>query len=571
MGINGVESPMPFAQRPEPVAAPPVVADVIRGFAGTRPRVPRPDRWGLLVTVVAALLLLPVAAVVLRLGGESTAWASLVETLLGKYLLNTLVLVALVVAMAMPLGILPAWLVSTCEFPGRRILSWMLILPLALPTYVAAFVFYRVPEAAIPHLVKIRTTFGVDAFLAAELALRYGLLSLMLAAVLSPYVYLAARSAFTRQCRAQIESARLLGDGVTRAFLRVALPAARPALVAGGAFVAMEVANDYGAVHFFGVPTLSAGIFRTWFGSGDLVAALRLAALMIATVVGLLALERLLRGRARYSAAGADSRPLARRRLVGVKALLAFSVCLLPLTVGFLYPVARLGHWAWLHLAAEGFALPEGLRLGQSLGLAAGTTVAAAFLAALFAYAARLRGTTPRRVFLSIAGLGYAIPGAVVAVGVLSVTGAVDRLHLPLLPMLGGTVAALAFAYAVRFFAIPLKLSEAGLERIGRPVEEASRVLGASPWRTFLAIDLPLLKGPLVAAAILLFVDLLKELPLTLILRPAGFETLATTAFSLASEARLQACAVPSLLVVAAGVLPLILLDRRLGTGSHHG
>lgn len=529
----------------------------------------RPDRWGAVVVLGGVVLTLPLLAVLLRLGGESPAWESLVGNLLGGYIATTVGLVVLVVAIALPLGVLPAWLVSTCDFPGRRLLSWMLVLPLALPTYVAAFVFYRLPEAAIPALVRIRTEHGADAFLAAEFALRFGLLALMLAAVLYPYLYLAARSTFSRQCRSQIESARLLGDGIAGAFFRVALPAARPALVAGGAFVAMEVANDYGAVHFFGITTLSAGIFRTWFGSGDLVAALRLAALMMGTMLVLLALERLLRGRAR-ALTDSQGAPLARRRLTTGKGLLALIVCLVPLALGFLYPVGCLAHWAWLHLSAEGFALPAGLRPVPALGLAAATTLFATAFAALVSYAARLRATLPRRAACGLLALGYAIPGAVVAVGVLSVTGFIDRLHLPLLPLIGGTLPALAFAYAARYFAIPLKLAEAGLDRIGRPLEEASRVLGAPPGRTFLAISLPLLRGPLVAAAILLFVDLLKELPLTLILRPAGFETLATTAFSLASEARLQACAVPSLLVIAAGVVPLFWLEKRLSPSRRH-
>ena len=528
-----------------------------------------PDRWGALVVLAGVVLTLPLLAVVLRLGGESPAWESVAGNLLGDYIAMTVGLVVLVVAIALPLGVLPAWLVSTCDFPGRRLLSWMLVLPLALPTYVAAFVFYRLPEAAIPWLVRVRTAYGADAFLTAECALRFGLLALMLAAVLYPYLYLAARSAFSRQCRSQIESARLLGDGIAGAFFRVALPAARPALVAGGAFVAMEVANDYGAVHFFGIPTLSAGIFRTWFGSGDLVAALRLAALMMGTMLVLLALERLLRGRARYLAESQGS-PLTPRRLPPGKGILALIVCLVPLSIGFFYPVGCLAYWAWLHVAAEGFALPSGLRLFPALGLAAVTTGVATLCAAMVAYAVRLRATLSRRSASGLLALGYAIPGAVVAVGVLSVTGFIDRLHLPWLPMLGGTLSALGFAYAARYFAIPLKLAEAGLDRIGRPLEEASRVLGAPPGRTFLAISLPLLRGPLVAAAILLFVDLLKELPLTLILRPAGFETLATTAFSLASEARLQACAVPSLLVIAAGVVPLFLLEKRLSPSSRH-
>lgn len=531
----------------------------------------RGDRWGGGAALLTGIIALPLLAILFYLGQESVEWSHLAETVLVRYLTNTLILVVGVSLLVLVMGVVPAWLVTTCEFRGRRVLSWALILPLAIPTYIAAFVFYQGPEAAIPMLIQVRMRFGVEAFLLAEQIIRYGLLIVMLAAVLYPYVYLACCSAFSRQSRALIEAARCLGDSPTRSFLRAALPMARPGIVAGVALVIMEVINDYGAVHFFGVPTLTEGVFRTWFGMGDKVAALRLAGIMMIVVAALLMLEQWLRGRARYVEADAGSIPMKRLPLGGGKAALALLVCSVPVALGFLFPVGRLVHWAGLHLLSDsegGF--PAGLALVRGFGLALATAVVVTALAALFMYAVRLRESRLRRLLGRIAGMGYATPGAVIAVGVLVVFGTLDRLELPLLPLVSGTLFVIAFAYTVRFFAIPLQLARAGLERIGKPLEEASRLLGHPPLRTFLRVDLPLLRAPLIAAGMLLFVDILKELPLTLILRPANFETLATTAYSLASEARLQACAVPALLIVAVGAIGLLVMNRWLQPPSPH-
>ncbi len=241
------------------------------------------------------------------------------------------------------------------------------------------------------------------------------------------------------------------------------------------------------------------------------------------------------------------------------------------MALGFLYPVIRLGHWAGLHFLSDaGGGFPAGAALGRGLGLALATAVVVTAMAVLFAYAVRLRESRLRRFFGRVAGMGYATPGAVIAVGVLMVFGTLDRLALPFLPLVSGTLFVIAFAYMLRFFAIPLHLSRAGLERIGKPLEEASRLLGHPPLRTFLQVDFPLLRAPLAAAGMLLFVDILKELPLTLILRPANFETLATTAYSLASETRLHACAVPSLLIVAVGATGLLVMNRWLQSSPNH-
>ena len=523
----------------------------------------RPDRWGTFSFLVVSAICLPIAAVLIQVGQESESWDNLVKTVLGGYLLNTLILVVGVALVACLVAVPTAWLVTCFEFPGRRILSWALVLPLAFPTYVAAFVFYQGSESAIPFLIWVRNNWGIETFLTFESIIRYGILIVMMAAVLYPYIYLACRSSFAQQGRTLLEAARVLGDSPRQVFFRVGLPMARPGMVAGVALVIMEVINDYGAVHFFGVPTLTEGMFRTWFGMGDKVAALRLASIVMVSIAILLAVEQLMRGRAQYVEIDDSSAPLARVRLSGFRSWLAAFVCLLPLAIGFLYPFGKMVRWAWLHLASDaGFLFSSGEAIARGTGLAAATAIFMPLLAAVFAYAVRQRENQRHKLMDRLAGLGYATPGAVIAVGVLVVFGTFDRWDVPFIPLLSGSLLVIGFAYVVRFFAIPLQFSRAGMERIGKPVEEASRLLGHGPLATFLRVDLPLLKGPLIAAGMLLFVDILKELPLTLILRPANFETLATTAFSLAKESRLQACAVPSLMIVLAGAIGLLVMNR---------
>lgn len=527
-----------------------------------------PDRWGWFAGGIALAVMLPLGAVLFFLLRPGPEWEHLQATVLPKYLGNTLLLLSSVLVLSLLMGVPTAWLVSAFDFPGRNLYSWALILPLAIPTYVAAFVYFEGPEAAIPLLIEIRKSWGVDAFLAAEAVIRYGLLIILLSAVLYPYVYLGARSAFQQQGRDVLEASRCLGSSSRGTFFRIALPLARPGIVAGAALVGMEVINEYGAVHFFGVPTLTEGIFRTWFGMNDKASALRLAAIVMISVLVLLAAEKVLRGKGRFTTENTCSHPPARSLLRGGKGWFACLVCLVPLLLGFLYPVARLLTWAVPQVQSGSTVFPSWAAILRGTGVATLTALLVTMIAGLFAYAIRLRPSRSRESLAKVATLGYAIPGAVVAVGVLSFLGLIDRGDVPGLPILGGTLFAIGFAYFVRFFAIPCQLSGAGLDRIGSGVEEASRVLGHGPMATFLKIDLPLLRGPLFAAAILLFVDLLKELPLTMILRPANFETLATSAFSLAKEARLHACSVPSLLIVLVGGIGLFLMNRRMNSGT---
>lgn len=525
------------------------------------------DAWTATTTPLALLILLPLAAVIVGLGVPGPEWGHIAETVLGSYIFNTVLLIFAGSFLALLFAVPTAWLVAVFDFPGRRVFEWALVLPLAIPTYVAAFTYVSIPEAAIPLLVAIREQFGVTAFQAAESALRYGLLSVLLAGVLYPYIYLSARASFSRQQRSVIEAAQVLGRPSGTVFRTIALPLARPAIVAGLSLVIMEIVNDYGAVHFFGVPTLTEGIFRTWFGLGDRVSAVRLAGIVMLCVLAFIWLESLQRGRARYVEDVGSESPLSRRHLRGRNGILASLTCLLPLSIGFLYPVGTLLRWS---LSLDELGLRRSWsHLGQSLLLAFITAAAITGLALLFAYARKLHPTRWYRTLIRFATAGYAVPGAVVALGVMVCLGLLDnffawtRAHTGIPDFyLSGSLFAIFSAYIVRFLAVAFQPAKAGLERICGSMDEASRVLGKSPASTLWRINLPLLRGTLLGALMLVFVDILKELPLTLILRPANFDTLATIAFGMATEGQIHDSAVPSLMIVATGAVGLMILNR---------
>lgn len=520
-------------------------------------RLPRLDPWTTASVLLAVVILLPMGAVLLGIFQSGPEWPHVAETVLATYFWNTVLLVVTVSILSLLMAIPAAWLLSAFAVPGRRWLEWAMVLPLAIPTYVSAFVYMDLKERAFPLLIWIRQNWGIEAFLHAESLIRYGLLSLLMAGVLYPYLFLGVRAAFLVQRRNVIEAAQLLGGSPARVFFTVALPLARPAIIAGLSLIFMEVINDYGAVHFFGVPTLTEGIFRTWFGLGDRASALRLAAIMMLMVLGFLLAEKAQRGRARFSETGNDTSPLAHRPLRPPAAAFAFLTCLTPLFLGFLFPVSVLLRWAWMtrHLFQ-----PAGMvaRVGASLTLAIGTSLLLTVLAVLTVYACRLNPSRRLDHLNRLALLGYAIPGAVIAVGVM-VTIAFFSRWLPL----QGTIHVIGFAYLVRFFAVPVQPIKASMTRVCGGLDEASRSLGHPPAQTLFRINLPLIRGTLFSATMLVFVDILKELPLTMILRPPEFDTLATFTFSLAGEVgRIHECAIPSLLIILLAAIGLMGLNR---------
>ena len=536
------------------------------------PRLPALSLAGL---ALAALVSLPLLAVLLAAAVPAGAvWVHIAATTLPEMLGNSAMLAALVAAMAGSAGALTAWLITACRFPGHRMLEVALLLPLAMPAYVSAYAYTWLLDAAGPVQSAIRAATGLtwrEMAWFPEIRSLPGA-ALVLAMVLYPYVYLLCRNAFLGQSTCLVEVSRTLGHSLGQTFLRVALPLARPALAAGLGLTLMEVLADFGTVQHFGVRTLTTGIYETWFGLEDRGAASQLAAALLGCVAMLLLLERLARGGRRFhptTTRHSPFRPVALNGLLGIAAMLS---CLAPVLLGFALPAGTL-----LHLMLEG-GDPLTLRglmpfATNSLLLSGLTALLAVALAAVLAWGARLYAGAAPRWALRIAGLGYALPGSVIAVGTLMPFGLFDnaldgwmRAHLGLSVglMLSGSVAALVFAYLVRFMAVALGSLESGLARLKPSMRDAARSLGASGGRAIWRVEVPLARGAMLSAAILVFVDTMKELPATLIIRPFNFDTLAVRVYTLASDERLAEASTGALLIVLVGLLPLWVLTRAM-------
>ncbi|HEX5611075.1 MAG TPA: iron ABC transporter permease [Burkholderiales bacterium] len=513
--------------------------------------------------LVAMLVAVPVLVVVLNLfvpRGET--WAHLASTVLPEYVLNTCILAALVATGVIVVGVGCAWLASACRFPMAGFFQWALLLPLATPAYVMAYAYTDFLQFSGPLQSALRAATGWragDYWFPDVRSL--GGAAFVLTFVLYPYVYLLARTAFLERSASAQESARLLGYGPWSSFFRIALPLARPGIAAGTALCLMETLADYGAVAYFGVDTFSTGIFRAWFSLGDPVAAAQLGALLLAGVAAVLTLERLARGGAAFHSTSA--RRAASHSLSGARALGAWVACITPLMLGFVLPAALL-----VRLALQEQEIAVGARFARlawnSLTLAALAAVLAVACALIVAYAVRARPGFAERAASRIAGFGYAIPGVVIAVGVMVPLSSLDRWIGGGALLFSGTIVALLYAYQVRFLAVALQSIEAGLARIRRSMDDAARILGAGPAATLARVHAPLLARSLMAAALLVFVDVMKELPATLALRPFNFDTLAVQTFNFAKDERLAEASIPALAIVAVGLIPVYLLARGL-------
>lgn len=504
-------------------------------------------RGNRLIQALTVLLLAPLVVVVTApLHSNTTEWAFVVRELLPSHLKETGLLLTIAVLLAAVLGTGSAWLVSAFDFPGRDLFRWALVLPLALPTYISAITF--------------ASLFGPTGSLRLQLGLPFDVVNLpglavVFALVLYPYVYLPARAAFSAGMSAQLDAARMLGGGALRRFLRIAAPLARPAIAGGAFLVAMEVLNDYGAVKYYGVHTLTAGIFRSWGGLYDVGSALRLSGLLLALVLLLIWIEGRIRRNALHSTANRASE---RARLKGWRSAAAAVACSILLFAAFLLPAGAIVRDAFRTADLSQFAqvLPA---LGNTLFV--GTISAALTLAfaVLLAYHERYQRRSSR--LARWAGIGYAVPGAVIALGVMALAGWIgERTGIILI----GTIGLLAYAFSVRFLALAGQPLRAGLAQQQRSLDESARMLGASPLRTFMSVNMPLLRPALIAAALLVLMEVVKELPLTMILRPFDFDTLSTRVFELARIEQWPDAALPALLIVLCGLVPVLLLDRLL-------
>ena len=540
------------------------------------------DRFFLAPAVICALVVTPILAVALNGLAHTDLIDHLVHTVLPTYVANTALLALGVTIGTGVIGVGTAWLVTMCRFPGRRVLEWALVLPLAAPAYVLAYTYTNFLEHAGPVQELLRQTFdlGPRAYWFPEVRSLGGAI-VMLTATMFPYVYLLSRAAFIEQSVCVLEVSRTLGQSPARAFLRVALPLARPAIVAGVALALMETLADYGTVSYFGVQTFTTGIYRAIFSFGDRVAAAQLATGLLAFVILVIALERISRGRRRFDHTTNTHRALPGFRLTGWKAAGAILACGLPVFVGFLLPAILL-----IHMTVTGGHTMFGARYLtltlNSVTLAGITALLAVLVSLLLAYANRLSKDRATHILTRLAALGYAVPGSVIAIGILIPFSVVDRsvddaarslFGLSTGLLVTGTIVALVYAYLVRFLAVSLQTAEAGLTKITPSMDQAARVLGHAPRATLKRVHFPMLRSSLLTAGLIVFVDVMKELPATMILRPFNFDTLAVQAHNLAADERLTQASTPALTIVAVGLLPVILLSRQIAKSraGHRG
>jgi len=529
---------------------------------------PAQRRWYLIVFAIASLVVLPLSVLLLSWQTlDREIWAHLWETQMLRLLGNTLSLVLGVGVGVTLLGVSLAWLTSLCEFPGRRWLDWALMLPFAIPAYVLAFVFVGLLDFAGPAQTLLRSWFGADLRLPSVRST--GGVITVLVLVFYPYVYLLARSAFLAQGKGLMEAARVLGQTPWQAFWRVALPMARPAIGAGVALALMETLADFGAVSVFNFDTFTTAIYKTWYGFYSLTTATQLAGLLLLAVMLVLYAERRTRGAARPS----NERPRSQAlyHLKGGKALAACVWCGLVLLCAFVIPLLQLLVWFWQR---GRFDLDEryvGIT-AHTLALGAMAALITVAVALLLVFARRQAPTRTIRSAVGLANLGYALPGSVLAVSIMLAFSYLDReVVIPLSswlggagkPLLLGSLFALLLAYLIRFIAVAFGPLEGSLARIRPSLPEAARSLGVSGPRLFARVYLPLLVPGVLSAALLVFVDVLKEMPATLLLRPFGWSTLSVRVFEMTSEGEWARAALPALTLVLVGLVPVILLIRR--------
>lgn len=539
---------------------------------------PQTWRWFLLLLPVVALVLLPLISIIfMSFSPSENIWPHLISTILPRSIRDTFLLMSGVGILSLLIGTSTAWLVTMYEFKGKRFFDWALLLPLAMPTYMIAYCSVDLLEYSGPVQTSLRHVFGWQDsrdYWFPNIATLPGAI-LVMSLVLYPYVYLAARASFMQQSVKVLEVARTLGRSPFGAFISVGLPLARPHLIAGLVLALMECLNDYGAVAYFGVETLTASVYSTWLERSNLGGAAQIATLMLLIVVTLLYVEQKARSRQKYYSPTGHGHRLPVTNLTGWAGALAIFICAVPFFLGFVLPFLILLNasfrfidflWTDIFWRAAGF----------SLMLAALTSVIAVSVALLLSYGKRVTSHPWLKPVNWLAGTGYAIPGAILAIGILIPLATFDNMVDSLMRstfgistglLLSGSVIGLLFAYLVRFLAISLGTIEAGFHKVSPNLDGAARTLGQNGVGAFTTVLLPIMRAPIAAAALLVFVDTMKELPATLLLRPFNFDSLATLVFEFASREEFEEAGLAGLTIVAFGLVPLLLLNRTVSSG----
>ncbi|MBT05573.1 MAG: iron ABC transporter permease [Rhodospirillaceae bacterium] len=528
--------------------------------------------------LLAGMLCLPTIVIFAHLFiPMEEVWRHLLDTVLVRYITNTVFLALGVGMIGLIVGTLTGWLSANFEFPGHRLLHWALLLPLAVPTYATAFSYGGLCEFSGPIQTTLRDIFGWNKgdYWFPEVRSIGGAIFVM-SFVLYPYVYLLGRAAFVGQARNYDDSARVLGRSSWGILRDISFPLARPSLIAGLALMLMEALSDFGAVQYLAVDTFTTGVYRTWFALGSPEGAARLASMLLLIIFLILLIEQRSRGQARYYQVTGRSHLKEKFQLVGLKGISATFICSIPVFLGFILPVGYL-----LFLSLPAWAVMMGDRfvehLWNSFSLAALTSLLAMIFALFLVYSVRMGAGPLNTIFCRIISLGYGFPGSVIAIGVLipmawldyriddftrNAFGASTGL------ILTGGMAVVIFAYLVRFMALGLHSLQSSMELLAPNLDSAAQTLGANWWRRLSSIHIPLMTGGLLTGALLVFVDVMKELPATLILRPFNYDTLAVKAYELASDEALAASGCYALTIVAVGLIPVILISRSVETSG---
>ena len=539
------------------------------------------NAWTIFVVAIASLISAPVIFVLSSIFSDTgEIWSHLASTVLPRYLLNSFILMLGVGCGVSVIGVGAAWLVTMCRFPGSRIFEWAMLLPLATPAYILAYTYTELLEFYGPVQMWLREIFGwtsVSDYWFPQIRSLGGAIAL-LTLTLYPYVYLLTRVAFLEQSTCTLEASRSLGANPWRSFFTIALPLARPAIMAGLALALMETLNDFGTVQYFGVDTFTTGIYRTWFGMGERVAAAQLAAVLLLFILWLILLELWSRRQAKYYQTTSQQQQLKRFPLDGIRGIATSFACLFPVFLGFLLPAGLLLEMTITESGAS-FRGRFWDYASHSLTLAGITAVLGVAIALLMAYGVRLNRNWGMGVSTRIAAMGYAIPGSVIAVGILIPIGTIDNAIDSFMRsmfgistglLLSGTMTALVFAYLVRFMAVAFGAVESSLVKIKPSLDDASRSLGYGVTKTLIKVHVPMMWGGLLTGAMLTFVDVMKELPATMVIRPFNFDTLAIRVYNLAADERLSEAAGPALAIVLVGIIPVIILSLKIAKSRQY-
>lgn len=527
------------------------------------------NKWSVFTLAIVFLLALPIIAIGVELfSGPGETWGHIVEHLLLDYTFNSLYLILVCSILVLLIGVSSAWIVSRYDFLFRKQIEWLLILPLAIPSYIVGYAYAGFFDYG-GSLNLILNQLGLD-FIRFDIMNKNGL-AFVLSISLFPYVYVSARAYFLNQANALIEASKMLGVGEIKTFFRLMLPLARPAIVAGLVLVLMEVLNDYGAAKYYGVNTFTTGIFRSWFSLEEPQTAVYLSALLIVIVFALILMEKWQSRKLRFTSSKTSNQHIYRKKVTGLQHVLVFMWISIPIIFGFILPVVQLLYWAYI-TASTVFNYAFLMISLQSLAIAIASALITVFFALILIYFSKWSNQHLFKNIARIGVLGYAIPGAVIAIGVMMPTLALDKWMIRNLAKVGiesgliinGTLLALLYAYAVRFLAVAYNPIDSTTLKVDDAIPASSKVLGVGNIRTFFKIEFPLIRAGVFSAVILVFIDVMKELPLTLILKPYHIDTLAVKAFEYASDEMVMEAAIPSLFIIFTAMLPVILLNKLL-------